>query len=294
MCFQWRDSQWKHSFIAPGSYKTHSAPGYRITKFINPAEFTFIDLDKYLEGRTAMEAHAITTGDPLPAVEDYYRVKVYIYCPPCACQVATALDICQYSSKKDLVDFCIRIDHRQKTSCSASVSRIEGLVSVVSHLKEKEKSTPMDEYMADKFKSIDREWLEQEVYHYTEEDPFAIPSPVDLLARIAELHQGETRCAAIILLGEADYCVPLMGVPPFSPLEPARLPQETQLFRYMQKYRSEAVRSWERCYMGTYTSKAPLPTKRPAPVDSITTPLSESAQRGSKRSKSSASDQEGS
>lgn len=280
----------KHQFIAPGSYQTRSAPGYRITKFIDPVAFIRIDLEKYIEDVNAMKAYAMVNGELPPSIDECYRVKVYIYCPPCACQIATALEICDYRDKKDFVDFCIRIDYRQKTSCSASVSRIEGLVSIVNHLKESEKGLSVNDYMGNRLKPFDREWLEREIYHYTEGDFSATTSPADQLARIAELHRKEKSCAAIVFLGEADYCVPLMGAPSFRPFEPGRLPRETQLFRYWQK--PGPPWSWERYYMGTYTSQAPLPTKRPAPVNSVTTSSLESTQRGSKRPRSSASDQE--
>lgn len=239
-----------------------------------------------------MKTHAITHGEPVPQDDGRYHVKVYIYCAPCACQVATALIICQYRDKNDLVDFCIRLDYRQMTSCSASVSRIEGLIAVIHHLKETEKrDLHSGEYEAEQLKAFDREWLEREVYDCTEEDGLATLSPIAQLARIATLHEKEESCAAIILLGEADYHVPLMGVPPFRPFEPGRLPMETQMFRNFQKYHRQLGKwSWERDYMGTYSPKDPLPPRRPAPSGSDTTQTLESAQRGSKRPRSSTSD----
>lgn len=85
----------RHSFIADRSIQTRSAPGYRITNHIDPSRFALVDLDTYVERREAILAHAIENGDPTPNDEEEirHRVKVYIYCPPCACQVATALAI---------------------------------------------------------------------------------------------------------------------------------------------------------------------------------------------------------
>ena len=283
-----------YSIIAPGTVRTHSAPGYRITKHIDPQNFTYVDLEKYVENLDALKVDAITEGKPAPEVDDRHRVRVYIYCPPCACQVATAFDICKYSDKKDFVEFYIRIDHRQRTSCSASVSRIEGLISVIDHLKKKEKNYHQShrDFEMDRLKAIDREWLERQVYHYTEEDRLATLSPANQLARIAELHKDEQPCAAIILLGEADYCIPLMGALPFRPFEPGGLPRETQLFRSWQKPDPLLKRfCWERDYMGTYSSKAPLPPRRPVPADSDTTQRLESAQRILKRPRSSTSEE---
>ena len=288
--------EWKHSFIAPASFQTLSAPGYRITKYINPSEFTSADLERYVENLNARKSYAITHNEPEPEDDGRYRIKVYIYCAPCACQVATALDICWHSDKKAFMDFCIRIDHRQKTSCSLSASKIEGLISVVDHLKEEETKGgwALSDMRAKHMKSIDREWLEQQIYDYTEEDRLATPSPANQLFRIAKFHGEEHSCAAIVLLGEADYCVPLMEAPPFRPFESGRLPRETQLFRYSQKYSTSNKWCWERNYMGTYSPRAPLSPRRPAPAGSDTTETLESAQRGSKRPRSAIEDQEGS
>lgn len=287
--------EWKHSFIAPGGFRTHSAPGYRITKYINPSEFTSADLEKYVENLNARKLYAITNNEPRPEDDGRYRIKVYIYCAPCACQVATALDICEHSDNKAFVDFCIRIDHRQKTSCSSSASRIEGLISVVGHLKEEETvGYLMSNWGVKRMKWIDREWLEQQIYDYTEEDRLATPLPANQLTRIAKSHGEEHSCAAIVLLGEADYCVPLMEAPPFRPFESGRLPRETQLFKYQLKYSTLGDLYWERKYLGTYSPRAPFPPRRPAPAGSDTTETLESAQRGFNRPRSATEDQEGS
>lgn len=282
----------QYSFIAPGSVPTHSAPGYRITKYIDPSNFSYVDLERYIENQEAVKAHAIAIGEPAPEVDGHYRVRVYIYCPPCACQIATALDICRYRDKRSFVDFCIRIDHRQMTSCSASVSRIEGLINVNDYLKEAEKQISLDDVKVEQLKSFDREWLERQIYDYTEEDRLATLSPEIQLARIAEFHKSEASCAGIILLGETDYCVPLMGVPPFPPFEPGRLLRETQLYQFSQVWSNRASRHkiWERHYMGTYSPKTPLPPKQPTQVRSGTMQTLESAQRGPKRPRSSNSE----
>lgn len=287
--------EWKHSFIAPGSFRTRSAPGYRITKYLDPSEFTSANLERYVEDLNARKSYAITHNEPGPEDDGRYRIKVYIYCAPCACQVATALDICERSDKKAFVDFFIRIDHRQKTSCSSSASRIEGLISVVDHLKEEEtKVGYLSDWGVRRMKWIDREWLEQQIYDYTEEDRLATPLPANQLTRIAKSHGEEHSCAAIVLLGEADYCVPLMEAPPFRPFESGRLPREPQLFKYQLKYSTLNDLYWERMYMGTYSPKAHLLPRRPAPAGSDTTETLESAQRGFNRPRSATEDQEGS
>lgn len=290
-------SRREYSFIAPGSVSTRSAPGYRITRHIEPSRFTSADLEKYIEAREQILAYSLTAGEFAPKEDSQYRVKVYIYCPPCACQVATALDICQYRDKESFVEFYIRIDGYQMSSCSTSVSGIDGLISIIEFIKEKEASGP--DGLVNSLKAIDRDWLERQIYNYAEEDRLLTLSPANQLARIAEFHKNEYLCAAIIQLGEADYCVPLMGVPPFRPFEPGQLPRETQLFRLWQRseYNLQSRRSilaWERDYMGTYTPRAPLLPRQPPSVRLGKTDQEKSAERGTKRPRSSASDDEGS
>ena len=280
-----------HSFIASGSVRTRSTPGYRITKHIDPSKFTYVDLETYIENQNTIKARAIANGENEPEDDGRYHVKVYIYCPPCACQVATALDICRYRNMKLLVDFCIRIDYSQKTCCSASVSRIEGLVSVIDYIRTREKNGIPVDWEAKRLQSIDREWLEQQIYDYKEENPLETLSPANQLARTVELHKDDPSSAAIVILGETDYCIPLMGAPPFRPYESGRLPKETQIFRNWQKFHALSKKYvWEREYMGTYSPQDPFPPKRPPPVESETTQTLESTQRSPKRPRSSISD----
>ena len=286
--------QQQYNFVAPGSVRTRSAPGYRITKYIDPKQFTYANLEKYYENQNALKANAIAMGETVPDDDGRYHVRVYIYCPPCACQIATALDICVHRDKKDLVDFVIRIDHHLKTCCSVSYSRVEGIVSVIDYIKEQEKSDDLEDWEVARLEAIDREWMERRVADYTEEDHLATPSPASQLARIAGFHKHERSCASIIMLGEADYSIPLIGAPPFRPLESGPLPRETYIFRIEKKYSHRSVWYWDREFMGTYTSKNPLPPKRSAPIGSDTIQTPESTQRGSKRPRSSTSDAEGS
>ena len=289
--------QHQYSFISPGSAKTQSAPGYRITKHIELSRFIGKEaLEKYIDIRDQILVHRLAVGESDLQEDSRYHVKVYIYCPPCACHIATALDTCRFRNKKEFVEFCIRIDHRRTTSCSASYSGIEGLVSVIDFLNKGENSSLWDEQRFEQLRAIDRDWLERQIYNFTEEERLATPSPTNQLAHIAELHKGESLCAAVILLGEADYLVSLMGVPPFRPFEPGRVPRETQLFRCWQKsillHRWTLV--WEREYMGTYSPRAPLPPRQPPLAKPDRIKADERVERGTKRSRSSASDNEGS
>lgn len=285
--------QQKYSCVAPGSARTRSAPGYRIAKYVDPGLFTYADLGTYFENQNALRANAVARGEGVPDDGGLYHVTAYIYCPPCACQIATALDICRYRDKKDLVDFVIRIDHRLETCCSASFSRVEGLVSVIDYIKEKEKSDTLLNWEVEVLEAIDREWVEQQVGDYTEEDHLASLPPTSQLARIASFHKKELSCAAIVILGEADYSIPMMGAPYFHLLEPGTLPRETSIFRNVPVRSQSDEWYWVREYMGTYTSRNPLPPKKPAPIGLNTDQTPESIQHGSKRPRSSTPDAEG-
>ena len=106
----------------------------------------------------ATEPHIITNSQPN---------MIYIYCQPCACQVATALTVCRHRDKKSSFKFSIRIDHRLKIVCSAPVSRIEGLILVVDYPKDQEKEVDysLEDDTVEDLAAIDREWLERQTYN---------------------------------------------------------------------------------------------------------------------------------
>ena len=285
----------KHCFIPSRTSYTGSSPGDWIAKDIDPQNYTFISLDQSAENHLALQAHAIALMEDLPT-ENQFSVKLYIYCPPCACQVATALNICRSVNKYRHLDIRIRVDYRLSTSCSMSSSRIDGLVSLIDYIKTEESKSRISKYADEKLKAIDRQWLEQIVYDY-EEVQITTPSPANQLSHIVRPHKNESLCAAIVILGEADYCIPLMEAPPFPPSKPGRTPQETQLYRMDQTYGFVLLqrhRSWRRHYMGTYSRKEPLKKKRPAPVMLDTEAEGHESEPRSKRSSTSQPNQVGS
>ena len=251
-------------FVPPGAYQIGSSPGHWIAKDIDPQKFTSIDLEKLAETHRTLQVHAIDEGETALPIESQFSVKLYIYCPPCACQIATALEICRSAGKSLYLDIRIRVDYRQPTSCSLSSSRIDGLASLIDYIKRQESSSDLSEYEKADLKAVDRQWLEQTIYDYEEEVQITTPSPANRLSHIVRPHKGEDSCAAIVILGEADYCIPLMGAPPFPPFKTGRMPQETQLYRSIQGY--DHKWHWKRHYMGTYSRRYPLTKKRPVPM----------------------------
>ncbi len=115
------------SFIAPGSLQTGSAPGYSLAKRIHAQEFFVVDLAAYTEAQEAQRVRYLRDSDELPDQFSPYVVHVYIHCPPCACQIATALDICVYHQKSPFVEHHIRIDHRRPSTAVHLCQILRGL-----------------------------------------------------------------------------------------------------------------------------------------------------------------------
>jgi hypothetical protein len=285
----------KHCFVPLEAHYSGSSPGHWIAKDIDPQKFTSIDLEKCAEFHRALQAHAINRGDVDLPINSQFLVKLYIYCPPCACQMATAFEVCRSVNTYPFLDIRVRVDYRQPTSCSLSSRRIDGLASLIDYIKRQESSSKMTESIKAKLKIIDRQWLEQTIYDYDEDVQITTPSPANRLSHIVRPHTDKDLCAAIIILGEADYCIPLMGSAPFPPFKPGRMPQETQLYRSIQGYDSIVPSvnwHWQRHYMGTYSPKKPLTKKRPVPMTLATGADGHGSEPRSKRNTASESGQE--
>jgi len=146
--------------------------------------------------------------------------------------VAAALDICKSVKMYPYLDVRIRVDYRQLTSYSMSSSRINGLASLIGYIKSQESRSDLTDYECARLKAIDRQWLEQVYYDYEEEVQVKMPSPESQLSHIVRSHRNDQLCAAVVILGEADFCVPLMSATPFPPFKTGKIPQETQLYRF--------------------------------------------------------------
>ena len=219
-----------NSFLARGSLQTGSAPGYRIAKRIDAQEFSTADLAAYMEGRDTQRVRNLMDGEEgeLPDEFNPYVVHVYIHCPPCACQIATALDISLYHQRSPFVEFHIRIDYQRPASCCPSTSNTDGLISIVQYLKEAEREFLVSRNAA-MLKAFDREWLDHAIYHASDDEIVHKPSPEDQVSHIMGYYntrKADQRTAAIVILGEADYCLRLMGAVPFPPIESGRVPRE--------------------------------------------------------------------
>lgn len=252
------------SYIPPTSIEIHTAPGFCIGEHIKPQDFTKVDLNQYLQNYESRRARAFERDEYFPEVIRH-KVKVYVYCSPCACQIATALDVCQHTGTYLLVTFHIRIDYRQATSCCAPSSSLDGICSAIDHLKDVEKSDlyGIEPTELDRIKLIDRRWMELEEYRTGELEGAPESSPESHLTRIANYHRGAEDVAGIVILGEADYCVPLLGAHPFPSFEAGSRLRENMMFMLEQKYSHVMRGAWQRSYLGTYSSKPPI-TRNPS------------------------------
>ena len=249
-----------HSYIASLSIKTRTASGYRIGRHIDSQEYTSASLNQYFQNHELLRARAAEGRKELSEDVIRHKVKVYVYCSPCACQIAIALDVYQFTEKSSFVTFHVRIDYRQATSCYAPSSSLDGVCSVIDHLKSIERSDDIQvsSYEIDRIRLIDRMWLEQEEYRAGELDEALEYSPESQITRIVNYHLDVANVAAIVILGEADYCVPLLNIHSFPSFEAGFRLRENMMFMLRQRYSPAGAWQWQRSYLASYSSKPPI------------------------------------
>ncbi|KAI4278546.1 MAG: hypothetical protein L6R38_005235 [Xanthoria sp. 2 TBL-2021] len=273
------------SFIRAMTQNTRSHPGQWIGKLIYPSIFTHMDFGRYEEYLMSISMREINEGLDTAPSTGRFSVQVYLYCAPCSCQVASALQVAWSLGQFPYLDVCVRVDYRLQSSCSIASSGINGIQSIISYIKELENLASLGISQEERLKFIDRQWLEQAVYNYEDETETMSKSPADQVSQIVKDHTHEQTCAALVILGEADYCIPLVGAPPFPPLSLGKVPQETELYQMSQQWGQAAVkRHWTRRYMGTYTAMPPPVKKRRLPMTSDTGDGSQQSLPPAKRS----------
>ena len=210
----------------------------------------------------------ITTTD---TERQYYRViedekegkarlqslaTVYVYCPPCVCQIETAYDLCIGYGISPLLNFVIRIDDRIPVDCCSETTGIHGLVSLNNKIKEIEDSDywPMGD-IGPKTHYIDRPWIERRVYEAEQEtyQPSFWDNPSQNVNRIFGEVWGESnKKAIVVILTELEHCSLMVESPPF-PQEP-RKPRETEIFEF---HHDNLSWKWLRTYAGSYCPRKP-------------------------------------
>ena len=114
---------------------------------------------------------------------------------------------------------------------------------------------------AETLKAFDREWLDHAIYHAGEDEIVQTPSPKDQLSHIIGHHDTDQHTAAIVVLGEADYCIRLVDAGAFPHIESGRVPREDQIFMMRQRdiYTTQRRECWwEREYEAITPQRPPL------------------------------------
>jgi hypothetical protein len=164
---------------------------------------------------------------------------IYIHTSPCQCAIQTATDIAD-ALGNDRLKVLVRVDDRISTTCFRStVDRVTVLQSLLAHLDTLE---PQPDFP---WTALDRTWLDQRLY--TLESDLAAPSGSLATASslgIFSLENDPGPFAGMIIVGEVDFCIPLLQAEPF-PWTP-RFPRECEVYEithvgsmYKQKYISK-------------------------------------------------------
>jgi hypothetical protein len=214
------------------------------------------------DGILKYEKDGFITNDSWPIA------TAYIYCPPCVCQVQTALRICRGVGVPLSLDFRIRIDERLPSSCYEGPQALGRLTSLDRRITDiLENSHPKDPSKIRDINNIDRPWLEQRIFKLEEEtagssrseDPFGTLSDI-----FASSGDKILASAAVIILGEVDYCT--LVLEDIFKFKSARKPREADLWELRPVW-DIAIQGekWERKYLGTYTRRQrPNPIQHPA------------------------------
>lgn len=191
------------------------------------------------------------------------KEKVYIYCPPCLCQVWTAFRICKGAKgpEEALLQFCVRIDNRLKATCCRASSGTAGLAAIVDQIR----SIEMDGkhlyplYQGKNIKYIDRDWIDQRLYD--QEDELFQASAVGEARSLSFIFDQFTtkNVSAVIVLGERDHLVPMLQYSPFRKYE--RTLRENQFFQVKREPYATNEWRWSLKYLGNFTAKKTQPAQ---------------------------------
>ena len=211
----------------------------------------------------ALQRDAQLEGKELPVEKE----KVYIYCPPCICQVWTAFRICKGAKgpEEALLQFCVRIDDRLTATCCRASSNTAKLISITEQIR----SIEMDGkhlypfYQGKNIKYIDRDWIDQRLYD--QEDELFQASAVGEARSLAFIFDQFPKkdVSAVIVLGERDHLVPMLQYPPFQKYE--KTLRENQFFQVKRQAATTNEWSWSLKYLGSFTAKK---TKPPQTINS--------------------------
>jgi hypothetical protein len=172
---------------------------------------------------------------------------VLIYCPPCVCQVHTALSLISSPWRwSSLINVKIRVDDRIHSSCCNEGSPSAKIRSLRDELGNRS-SAPAGHF--------DRPWLDQRLEDLDEEDSEEEGGHPPLSEQTAGDHNNPgyeewPPLLQVIVLGECDPMTTVMRNPPFK--REAKRPRANRI------YHMGATSVWKRKLLGTFNPRKPL------------------------------------
>lgn len=147
----------------------------------------------------------------------------------------------------DQLKATVRVDDRISSSCFQSAAeRIVALQSLLAYLDTLE---PVSGFT---WKHLDRTWLDQRLYSL--ESDFTIADVTLPLSSIRDIFSRENYpdpFAGLVIVGEADFCTPLLQAEPF-PWTP-KPPRECEVYEIT----CIGVNSYNRKYIGIFVPRTP-------------------------------------
>ena len=170
---------------------------------------------------------------------------VLIYCPPCVCQVHTAMSLISSMWRwTPLITIKIRVDYRIPSRCCEHGSGRAKIHSLRARLQDG------TDQQAKKF---DRPWLDQRRYHLTGNDFEEAELPVSEQTAGDYKNPGRVwpPLLQVIVLGECESMTDMLNSPPFRRV--SKMPEANQI--YLMGTYSETGRD----LLGEFNPRKPLP-----------------------------------
>jgi hypothetical protein len=207
---------------------------------------------------------------------------IYIHTSPCSCALQMSVAIAKELRGKYLTAL-VRVDDRISCSCYPSATeRATALESIVDHL---EKLEPKPTYQSNSWWHLVRLWLCQRLYMLeTDTGSADNTTSISSALNIFSNDNFPNPLAGLIVVGEVDFCTPLLQAEPF-PWTP-RFPREREIYEITCQHRS-----YTRKYIGKFAARSPLKaangTSSQIQAEQAASLVSQSSwPRGSKRSSS--------
>jgi len=170
---------------------------------------------------------------------------IYIHTSACQCAIQTAAEIAG-ALNSDQLKAVVRIDDRISSSCFRSTAdRVIVLQSMLAHLDS------LEPRLFAPWAYLDRTWLDQRLYSLESDiavtdDSLHVSGMLDIFS--SENFQGPF--AGLIIVGEVDFCTPLLQAEPFSRMP--RNPRECEVYEITRQ-----DSTYKRKYISRFALKKP-------------------------------------